>query len=456
VARVRRLSRIARETSMHSIIRIQRQRGAVILTVCMALLFLLGFMGIAVDLGRLFIVRSELQTAMDSCALAAAQELDGVGAVIDGVSDSISRARSAGITAGNLNRVNLQSPDWSGQGQVTAADMTFMNATFATTTTPSAARYVECRHQQPNIKMFLLQAMGAFAGDATAFPANRNVVARAIATRGSSQTTCPLPLALKPKAGTATFAIGEWITLLMGPGAATNGQIGWANLDGSSSANETVNEMNGHCGTRVGDQLGTPGVQANVVDVWNERFGIYKTTVDESTHRPDMTGYAYTDHNWPPPVGGCPPAPASCIRNAYNGTPSSNPTGTAANFVLKREAFASCANDDPRTNPQGLHVCETITGLTLNSFQKIAAPGVNATGGHREYGISRRIVLVPTVDGSNRVSGYACMLMLQPLSIPMAPVQLEYRGDASLLGSPCVTNGFPGGAAGPLVPVLVR
>jgi hypothetical protein len=317
---------------------------------------------------------------------------------------------------------------------------------------PSAARYVECRHQQPNIKMFLLQSMGAFVGDAAAFPATGSVLARAIATRGSSQTTCPLPLALKPRSGGPPFAIGEWITLLMGPGQAVDGQIGWANLDGSSSANETVSEMNGHCGTRVGDQLGTPGVQANVVDVWNERFGIYKNNVDESVHRPDMTGYSYTDHNWPPPASCATP----CIRNAYNGTPVSDPTGTAQGFVLKRQAFASCANNDPRTNSQALNVCQTITGLTFNSFSKVAAPGVSATGGHRDYGISRRIVLVPTVDGSNRVSGYACMLMLQPLSIPMAPIQLEYRGDAGLPGSPCVTNGLPGGAAGPLVPVLVR
>jgi Flp pilus assembly protein TadG len=453
---LRRLSRTPGETSMRSVIRNRRQRGAVIVTVCMALLFLLGFIGIAVDLGRLFIVNSELQTAMDSCALAAAQELDGVGAAINGVSDSISRARSAGITAGNLNRVNLQSPDWSGQGQLTTADMTFMDSTFTATTVPSAARYVECRHRQPNIKMFLLQAMGAFVGNAAAFPANGNVVARAIATRGSSQTTCPLPLALKPKVGGVApdygFAVGEWITLLMGPGAATNGQIGWANLDGSASANETVAEMNGHCGTRVGDQLGTPGVQSNVVDVWNERFGIYKPTVDESLHRPDMTGYSYTDHNWPPPASCATP----CIRNAYNGTPVSDPTGTAQNFVLKRQAFASCANNDPRTNSQALNVCQTITGLTFNSFSKVAAPGLTAIGGHHDYGISRRIVLVPVVDGTNHIENYACMLMLQPLSIPMASVQLEYRGNAGALGSPCVTNGLPGGTAGPLVPVLVR
>lgn len=54
----------------------RRQRGAYIVTAAFLLLFLLGFMGIAFDFGHLFVVKTELQTAMDSCALAAAQELD--------------------------------------------------------------------------------------------------------------------------------------------------------------------------------------------------------------------------------------------------------------------------------------------------------------------------------------------------------------------------------------------
>jgi uncharacterized membrane protein len=42
-------------------------------------------MGIALDFGHLFVVKTELQTAADSCALAAAQELDGA-------SDALNRA----------------------------------------------------------------------------------------------------------------------------------------------------------------------------------------------------------------------------------------------------------------------------------------------------------------------------------------------------------------------------
>lgn len=56
---------------MHSIVNRHRQDGAVIVTVALVLLFLLGFMAIALDFGHLFVVKTELQTAMDSCALAA-------------------------------------------------------------------------------------------------------------------------------------------------------------------------------------------------------------------------------------------------------------------------------------------------------------------------------------------------------------------------------------------------
>ncbi|MES3004213.1 MAG: pilus assembly protein TadG-related protein, partial [Pseudomonadota bacterium] len=102
------------------------QQGAVIVTVALLLLLLLGFVGFAMDFGRLFIVKSELQTAMDSCALAAAQELDLQPSAVD-------RARSAGLTAGNLNRVNFQSASWSGQGQLVNADITFRDPSYVAT-----------------------------------------------------------------------------------------------------------------------------------------------------------------------------------------------------------------------------------------------------------------------------------------------------------------------------------
>jgi Flp pilus assembly protein TadG len=418
-----------------------RQQGAVLITVALALLFLLGFMGIALDFGRLFIAKNELQTAMDSCALAAAQELDGQ-------STALTRAARAGQTAGNLNAVDLQSATWQGRGQLVGADISFKNAAYALTTAPAEARYAECRHTQSGIRMWLLQAMGAVTGDAAANPATRSVSAFAVATRASAQSTCPLPLAIKPKSGGTAphygFTVGEWVKLLEKD--AKGGEIGWANLDGSKSASETVAEMRGDCGTKVGDTLGTPGVQTTVVDEWNYRFGIYKNKADMSVgyQRPDQTGYAYTEKNWPGK------------SNAYNGATPTGADATAANFVTKRLSFASCADTGTALNGK-TGSCESITGLKLNSFKTLAAPGAAALGGHHEYGQrDRRIVIVPVVNSSSRVIDFACMLMLHPLSIPMEDAQLEYLGNAGALNSPCVSSGLPGGVAGPLVPALAR
>lgn len=416
----------------------RRQRGSMIVTAALFLLFLMGFMGVALDFGHLFVVKTELQTAVDSCALSAARELDGQGT-------AIARAQSAGRTAGNANRVNMQSATWSAQGQIVAADITFRDAAYAPTTSPAAARYAQCVHTQPNINIWLMNAMGAFSGNTAGNPATRSVLASAVATRASAQTTCPIPVALKPKPGSVApnygFAVGEWATLIMAQNAATGGQIGWANLDGSNSASETVAELNNHCGTKLGDTLGTPGVQTSVADVWNQRFGIYKNSGDPSVGRPDYTGYAYTSLNWP------------AQSSAYDGTPGAGAPASAQNFLTKRTLFASC--DDTGTKLRGGNSCESITGLSLNSFQKLAAPG-NVAGGHMQYGLDRRIVTVPVIDAGAHVIDFVCMLMLQPLSIPMTDVQLEFRGNAGAVGGPCTTSGLAGGTAGPLVPVLVR
>jgi hypothetical protein len=420
---------------MNRFIRGPHEGGAVILTVAMLMLFLLGFMGIALDFSRLFIVKTELQTAMDSCALAAAQELDGK-------SDALDRAVSAGMTAGNLNRVDLQSADWRGKGQISVDDITFKDNAYANTIVPANATYVQCKHTQSGVKMWLMNAMHAFSSTSPTLDM-QDVLALAVARRSPGQTTCPLPVALKPKGSPPDygFTVGDWVTLVMAQNAAAGGEIGWVNLDGSNSASETEAELNGKCDTRVGDNLGTPGVQTAVADVWNYRFGIYKNTGDPSVNRPDFTGYAYTSTNW------------KSGRNAYNGTPGAGSPSSAQNFLTKRLAYASCA--DTGTKVKGADSCESITGLSLNSFQKLAAPG-NLAGGHKQYGSNRRIAPIPVVNNAGKVEDFVCMLMLQPLSIPMTDVQLEYLGNASDPASPCTTSGVPGGVAGPLVPVLVQ
>src|SRR4029078_3860195 len=130
----------------------RRQTGAVILTVALTMLFLLGFMGIALDFGHLFVVKTELQTATDSCALAAAQELDGA-------SDALTRATSAGRTADNLNRTNFQ----GGTAGLAAADITFSDSligAYSSTFAPVAnAKYARCVRTRGAIAPSMLQAV---------------------------------------------------------------------------------------------------------------------------------------------------------------------------------------------------------------------------------------------------------------------------------------------------------
>ena len=422
---------------------VQRQGGAVLLMVCFLLFFLLGFIAIAFDFGRLFIVKTELQTAMDSCALAAAQELDSQ-------ASAMIRARSAGMTAANANGVNLQSPSWDGKGKVVGAEITFRDSAYAPTATGCCARYVQCQHRQAGVRTWLMHAMGAFTGDSAAFPASRDVLASAVATRASAQSTCPIPVALRARPGGTPannfgFRIGEWATVFDKAGAGTSpGEMGWYNLDGSRSASQTAAELaeGGRCGTRIGDTLGTPGAQTSVEKPWNYRFGIYKNSDSPGEHHPDQTGYAYTESNWKNAVP----------QNAFAGAPAAGSHPTAQNYITKRAAFASFA--DTGTNLKTGAQIAFGDNNKLNSFHKLATPG--AAGQHRQYGYNRRLVIVPVINGSAQVINYVCMFMLHPLSGPNDPAKLEYRGLASIPETPCTPSGMPGGSAGPLVPVLVR
>ena len=53
------------------------QRGAILPMVGLTLVVVLGFAGLVIDIGGMFVAKTELQSALDSCSLSAAAELDG-------------------------------------------------------------------------------------------------------------------------------------------------------------------------------------------------------------------------------------------------------------------------------------------------------------------------------------------------------------------------------------------
>jgi len=75
----------------------RRQRGVVSVMIGVTIMMLLLMLGLVLDLGHLYIVKTELQNAADSCALSAARELATVSAATAGNArtagtESISRA----------------------------------------------------------------------------------------------------------------------------------------------------------------------------------------------------------------------------------------------------------------------------------------------------------------------------------------------------------------------------
>lgn len=396
-----------------------RQKGAVILTVAFTLLFLLGFMGIALDFGHLFVVKTEMQTAMDSCALAAAQELDGA-------SDALSRAKSAGKTAGNLNKVNFQGASVG----IVDADITF---------TPAGnEKYVTCKHTKGAMRPWLLQAMSAFSGDAS-YAADQSVFAQAKATRASAQTACAIPVQINPKAGGVApdwgYVSGEWIPSVYNEGASnappSPGYFGWANLDGSTSASTLSTELQGtgFCTLKTGDTIGTTGAKVSASVAWNSRFGLYKNGAgnpDINSAMPDTTGYAYTATNW------------SSTKSAIG------------DFLNQRVAHKSYGN-----TADTVTAGNTITGLSISNSYKDSDMGTYAAGAHAlaTHGGDRRLVYAPIVVAS-KIQDWACVLMLHPIDGPNVTVYLEYAGNAA--NSHCSSAGLPGGSNGPLVSALVQ
>lgn len=389
--------------------RLHTQAGAVIVTVCLALLFLLGFMGIALDFGHMFVVKTELQTSMDSCALAAAQELDKQPL-------SIVRARSAGKTAASMNFADFQQDEWV----LDDGNFVFRDKNYIETTDGPSAVYVECFFSKNDVSMWLLNALGAVFQNTTDYPDTRTVFASAVASLASG-SACPIPVALIPKAGgnetnNYGFTIGEWVKILDTDNNDNPydhpGEMGWFNINGSQSAKDTKTQLSegGVCDTEVDDtvELSTPGAKQGVAPQWNGRFGLYRGSDTPATISPDLSGYAYDGTNW------------TIQRNAWD------------DFVTKRVTFVP------------------HSGTGTGGFKPTTAAN------HQQYGYNRRLVTVPVLSPSYTIKDFACMFMLEPMVHPTDPVYLEYRGLASAEGSPCTTNGLAGALAGPKVPVLVR
>ena len=411
------------------------QQGAVAIIVGLSLVMLVGFAGLALDLGRLYVNKTELQTAADACALAAASELVCDTSVVAVCPPSyLQNAENAGRFAATRNWRDFQGTAVA----IPAADVRFSmtlgpNSSYATCAGANPnSRYAMCTARSDGILPWFMGVLGIGAND---------VAATAVAALQAGQNFCnsiPVGVCGKGSAPDFGYTVGEWISSQFSSSGSDDelaGNFRWVDFTPNAGGNAEIREQlignNAVCNLRVGDNVRQPGQQQGAKSAYNTRFGLYPNGANAYTPQsaaPDRTGYAYPNK--------APGNPVIAIgASAY------------ADYVSRQASHSIFSNSEYGVAGAG----GNIAGNPISSAE------------HQTYGGERRLVVAPFIDCSagNEVPmvGLACLLMLNPMSNGASgTIYLEYRGQATATSSPCRSSGLPGGGSGsgPQVPTLVQ
>ncbi|BDC46175.1 pilus assembly protein TadG-related protein [Paraburkholderia terrae] len=410
----------------------RRERGVVAIIVALTLAVLVAFAGLALDLGKLYVAKSELSNAADACALAAARDLTKAA--------SLDAPEAAGMTVGSNNRVLLQSENVA---LATNSNVTFSKQftgayqtkdKFTPADVPSIG-YVRCTVSRTGIANWFMQVVNATLGTSA-------VAATAVASTTQAQTTCALPVSIcKPPAG-SPYTVGQWLPSKVGSDNQLTGNFMWVAYPGANNVPDMKAMLtgSGQCTLpTLGTQVGKTGNIQSMDGAWNTRFGIYQGSYnpppDPSAAVPDFTGYAYV--------------------------PTKAPNGT----------LIPGANVFPDFRDKERTARAPYQGKTTTNLDVQGAKNGPQSSSYYTNGADRRLALVPVVDcsalqGSQKaaIQSWACVLMLHPMEKNIngylnGTIYLEYRGDATDPSTPCATQGIPGNTSagiGPMVPVLVQ
>ncbi|QGZ96590.1 pilus assembly protein TadG-related protein [Terricaulis silvestris] len=257
----------------------QAERGAVAIYVALTATVTFGIVGLAVDVSRAMIVRSEAQAGADALALAAASQLDGT-------PSAIARANTA---IANLVE-NSQRFASTGPGPVSFSSVRFLSGLPSSdnspitgafvTTDPLLARFVEVTTAPLSHSNTFLLAVGATP--------SINISTDAVA--GCNQAICrapPMMICNPAEQGNpgASFDIDVWrgrqIKFLHQGGAGASwapGNFGYLEVNGSGAnalrdALASINGGNICYGRSVTTE---PGAKNGASNALNVRFGIYQ------------------------------------------------------------------------------------------------------------------------------------------------------------------------------------
>jgi Flp pilus assembly protein TadG len=417
----------------------RRESGVIAILVGLSIAVLFGFLALVIDLGRLFVTKTELQSAVDSCALAAAAELDGL-------SNAKTRAINAGVTAGNLNRVVFQ----DNSAGITAADITISPSLSSwNVATDLNAKYVRCTKSRSGILAIFAPIIQAGS--------SHTVTASATAVLGGSQTECAMPIGMvHPSGGTAStnygLNVGQWYTIRDKSADLTGGEMGWFNLDGSTNASETASEIkSGNCSNAVGNVVYTPGYKQSISDEWNARFGVYKGSdgPSDTGMTPDLSGWDYVA------AGSSSNALSDFLTNRRTNHSANNSSlgggwsgissGQHAQYGGNRRIVAAPIISD------GSSTTTTTTTVCYNNGGNEVECGSPAERSRQEV-----TTTVTTPGGTYTVVDYGCFLLLNPLGGGASEEpRVEFLGLASNV-SYCKGSSVPGSFSNSKTPVLVE
>src|SRR5690242_13233470 len=114
------------------------ERGYILIATTFSMAFLLGVLGLALDIGRMYIAKNEAQSYVDSASIAAAQQLDGTMA-------GITRANSA--ASGDTGKWRFDTTPFS---SVTVAYGTSVTGPFTTSPPNPPTITTMCRWSRPS------------------------------------------------------------------------------------------------------------------------------------------------------------------------------------------------------------------------------------------------------------------------------------------------------------------
>lgn len=409
-----------------------RQDGGVAIIVALAIATLFAVGGVVLDLGHLFVNKTELQNAADACALAAAGQLTCDPAAGGCPASFLADAEAAGIFVAARNASDFQ------DNPVTIAPE---DIRFHTQIGPNNAylsrgsganpnsKFVRCIARSAPINTWLMQVRERLAPTV--------VQAAAVATLAPGQTTCnAAPIGICANGRTAPdygFSPGNWIVSTFNASnnnndATVSGAFRWvdftADAGGASELRDQLIGKSAVCGISVGSNIREAGVNQGAKSAWNTRFGIYPNGANgysPTDAPPDKTGQAY-------------PSPAIAMNvSAYD----NYRTMQAAHMPFDRQ------NYDVRG------AAGNVNGTPITAAEHLA------------YGADRRLIPVPLMQcnqsSSVPIEAMGCVLLLNPMANGASgDLYLEWRGLASAPGSPCRSAGVTGGTSGPLVPTLVQ